>query len=104
MPHTLQANASGTKTIEVTETHLQTIAKYNLLERLVDATATIDEYTLEKLRLFLRSLIATQESDSKELLDLCIDVVYHNNMKAYGLGQLVALYKQNSEVEDESNL
>jgi len=35
------------------------------------------------------------ESDAgkdKRLLDLCLDVIYHANMKAYGLQQLVLLY------------
>ena len=40
----------------------------------------------------MRSLIASQENDSKDLLDLCIDVIYHNNMKAFGLQQLIRLY------------
>ena len=51
-----------------------------------------DESVLEKLRLNIRSLIASQEEDSKDLLDLCIDVIYHNNMKAFGLQQLIKLY------------
>ena len=28
----------------------------------------------------------------KQSLDLCIDVIYHNNMKAFGLHQLILLY------------
>ena len=28
----------------------------------------------------------------KALLDLCLDVIYHPNMKAYGLHQLVLLF------------
>ena len=28
------------------------------------------------------------------LLDLCLDVIYNNNMKAFGLQQLVEAYKQ----------
>jgi hypothetical protein len=82
---------------------LQTIARYGLLDGLVDASAVIDEYTLEKLRLGLRSLIATQEGDAKDLLDLCIDVVYHNHMKAYGLQQLVELYRKTKSSLEEAS-
>ena len=28
------------------------------------------------------------------MLDLCLDVIYNQNMKAIGLGHLVALYRQ----------
>ena len=49
-------------------------------------------FGLDKLKLNIRSLIASQEEDSKDLLDLCIDVIYHNNMKAFGLQQLIKLY------------
>ena len=31
---------------------------------------------------------------SKELLDLCLDVIYHKYMKAFGLHQLILLYIQ----------
>ncbi len=30
--------------------------------------------------------------NDKNLLDLCLDVIYHPNMKAYGLQQLVLLF------------
>ena len=56
------------------------------------------------MRLNLRSLIASREEDIKDLLDLCIDVIYHNNMKAFGLQQLIQLYlKWLSEPSDEEN-
>ena len=48
----IQTNSSGTRSIEIQETHLLTI----------------------------------------ELLNLCLDVIYHPNMKAFGLQQLVLLY------------
>ena len=47
----------------------------------------------DKLKLNVRSLIASAECNCKDLLDLCIDVIYHNNMKAFGLNALVNLYK-----------
>lgn len=89
---TIQANPSGTRTLEVSENNLETIQKYALFQHLIDSNGIVDESVLEKLRLNIRSLIASQEEDSKDLLDLCIDVIYHNNMKAYGLQQLIRLY------------
>lgn len=90
--YTIQTNTSGTRSMEISEEHLKTIEKYALFRHLIDSTGIIDESVLDKLKLNVRSLIASQEQDSKDLLDLCIDVIYHNNMKALGLQQLVKLY------------
>lgn len=92
MMYTIQANPSGTRSLEISEDNLTTIEKYGLFCHLIDSNGIIDESVLEKLRLNIRSLIASQEEDSKDLLDLCIDVIYHNNMKAFGLQQLIKLY------------
>ncbi len=92
MKFTIQANASGTRTISVSEENLRTIEKYALFRHLIDSNGIIDEDVLEKLKLNIRALIASQEQDSKDLLDLCIDVIYNNNMKAFGLQQLILLY------------
>ena len=86
--YTIQANPSGTRSIEVSTENL----KYSLFRHLIDSTGIVDEPVLDKLKLNVRSLIASQEEDSKDLLDLCIDVIYHNNMKAFGLQQLIKLY------------
>lgn len=90
--YTIQANPSGTRSIEVSNENLRTIEKYALFRHLIDSTGIIDEAVLDKLKLNIRSLIASQEEDSKDLLDLCIDVIYHNNMNAFGLQQLIKLY------------
>lgn len=108
MMYTIQANLSGTRTIEVSTENLRTIEKYALFRHLIDSNGIIDESVLEKLRLNVRSLIASQEEDSKDLLDLCIDVIYHNNMKAFGLQQLIKLYlawltSQEEEEEGEES-
>ena len=92
--------------IEVSSENLKTIEKYALFRHLIDSTGIVDEPVLDKLKLNIRSLIASQEEDSKELLDLCIDVIYHNNMKAFGLQQLIKLYltwlsTQDAEEEEE---
>lgn len=88
----IQANVSGTRSIEVSEQHLETIEKYALLRNLVDSNGIIDEQVLDKLRLNARSILESEPTTDKQLLDLCLDVIYHNNMKAFGLHQLVLLY------------
>ena len=82
--YTIQANPSGTRSIEVSSENLKTIEKYALFRHLIDSTGIVDE----------------------PVLDLCIDVIYHNNMKAFGLQQLIKLYltwlsTQDAEEEEE---
>ena len=43
----IQANQSGTRSIEVSDQHLETIEKYQLLRNLVDSNGIIDEEVLE---------------------------------------------------------
>lgn len=92
--YTIQANPKGTRSLEISQENLQTIAKYSLFQHLIDSNGIVDEGVLDKLKLNVRSLIASQTEDCKDLLDLCIDVIYHNNMKAFGLQQLIKLYLQ----------
>ena len=104
--YTIQANPSGTRSIEVSNENLRTIEKYALFRHLIDSNGIVDEDVLDKLKLNIRSLIASQEEDSRDLLDLCIDVIYHNNMKAFGQQQLIKLYltwltSQDTEEEEE---
>ena len=73
--YTIQANPSGTRNMEISEENLVTIEKYSLFQHLIDSNGIVDEAVLEKLKLNIRSLIASQEEDSKDLLDLCIDVI-----------------------------
>ena len=87
--YSIQTNLSGTRHITVSEKNLETIEHYGLFCHLIDSNGIVDEAVLEKLRLNLRSLIASREEDIKDLLDLCIDVIYHNNMKALGLFNLI---------------
>lgn len=107
MTYKIQANLSGTRSIEVSDQHLQTIRKYSLLKNLVDSTGIIDETVLDKLKFTLRSLLEAEGGNDKALLDLCLDVIYHNNMKAYGLHKLTLLYidwisKQEEQTEAEA--
>ena len=100
----IQANHSGTRSIEVTEQHLKTLDKYALLRNLVDSNGIIDESVLDKLTLTVRSMLESEAGKDKELLDLCLDIIYNNNMKAFGLHQLVLLYidwKNQQEPKEE---
>ena len=88
----IQANSSGTRSIEVEERHLQTIEKYQLFRDLIDSNGYVDEQVLDKLKLNIRALLEGLAGLDRDLLDLCLDVIYHPNMKAYGLQQLVLLF------------
>ena len=88
----IQSNPSGTRSIDVTDLHLATIEKYQLFRDLIDSNGYVDEQVLDKLKLNIRSLLSGDAGKDKDLLDLCLDVIYHPNMKAYGLQQLVLLY------------
>lgn len=88
----IQANPSGTRSIEIEDKHLETIEKYQLLRDLIDSNGYVDEQVLDKLKLNIRSLLESDAGKDKNLLDLCLDVIYHPNMKAYGLQQLVLLF------------
>ena len=58
--YTIQANPSGTRSIEVSNENLRTIEKYALFRHLIDSTGIVDESVLDKLKLNIRSLIASQ--------------------------------------------
>lgn len=88
----IQANASGTRSIIVKDEHLNTIDKYDLFKGLIDSNGYVDDQVLEKLKLNARSLLESESGKDKELLDLCLDVIYNSNMKAFGLQQLVLLF------------
>ena len=89
----INANASGTRTIDVNEVQLQIIRQYSLLDRIANSAGVIDEDSLSKLRLTVRSLIASQTMASEELLELCL-VLYHEGGKALGLSNLVKCYNK----------
>ena len=92
--YTIQTNASGTRSMEISEENLQTIEQYALFQHLIDSNGIVDASVLDKLKLNIRSLITSEAGKHNELLDLCIDVIYHNNMKTFGLHQLILLYIQ----------
>ena len=87
----IKANSKGTRYIEVTEQHLETIKKYALFSDLVGSDGFIDETTLVKLQRTIRALLENGNDKDKNLLDLCFDVIYHRDMKALGLRNLMIL-------------
>lgn len=99
----IQANASGTRSVEISDNHLKTIKKYSLLNGLVDSNGFVDEAVLDKLKLNVRSLLENAVENDKDLLDLCLDVIYNNNMKALGLQNLITLYREWVESHVEEN-
>ena len=80
----------GSRRLSVDETHLQTIDRYSLFSDLLDSNGIVEEGVLEKLRLNVRSLLGGEPDP--ELLDLCERILFHNDMKAFGLHQLILLY------------
>lgn len=89
----IQANPSGTRHIEVTDEHLATLDRYQLLDGLTGSNGIIDEAVLDKLKFTVRSLLETAGNNDKNLLDLCLDILYNKNMKVFGLQQLIGLYE-----------
>lgn len=102
--YSIQSNPSGTRSIKISDENLKTIEKYSLFRLLIDSNGIVDDSVLEKLKLNVRSIISSDTDNCKDLLDLCIDVIYHKNMKSFGLQQLIQLYlawvEQQSDVVD----
>ena len=74
--YTIQTNASGTRSMEISEENLQTIEKYALFQHLIDSNGIVDESVLEKLKLNIRSLITSEEGNNKEQKK----VLYYENI------------------------
>ena len=88
----IQSNQKGTRSIDISDKHLETIEKYQLFRDLIDSNGFVDEQVLDKLKFNIRAMLETDTLKDNDLLDLCLDVIYHANMKAFGLQQLVLLY------------
>jgi len=102
MYYTIQLNQTGTHSLDITENNLETIRRYALFHHLVDSNGYVDEDVLNKLRLNIRALIATR-TNCKDLLDLCIDVIYHDKMKAFGLNKLIEIYHEWEQTNPEQS-
>ena len=91
MSYQILCNMKGSRSMSIDENHLRTIEKFNLLVDLLDSNGIVDENVLNKLQLNARSLL-DNTNGNPELLNLCKDVIFHNNMKAFALHQLILLY------------
>lgn len=81
----------GSRKLSVSEAHLNTIRRYSLFSDLLDSNGIVEETVLEKLRLNVRSMLFSGSTDP-ELIDLCEHILFHPDMKAFGLHQLILLY------------
>ncbi|MCR5851696.1 MAG: hypothetical protein K6G92_13485 [Bacteroidaceae bacterium] len=92
--YTILCNMKGSRKLTVTEAHLNTIDKYALFHDLLDSNGIVEESVLEKLRLNVRSLLSSGQADQPDpqLIDLCEQILFHSDMKAFGLHQLILLY------------
>ena len=91
MTYTIQTNPKGSRSMDITDEHLQTLQRYALLGDLLDSNGIVDENVVQKLRLNARALLE-HHSDDTALLALCHEVLFHDNMKVFGLHQLILLY------------
>lgn len=95
----IQANHSGTRGIEVTENHLMTIDRYALLRNLVDSNGIVDEDVLDKLKFNVRSMLESETGTDKDLLDLCLDVIYNSNMSFRSTPACFALHRLEEQAD-----
>ena len=82
----------GSRKLSVDESHLDTIDHYGLFSDLLDSNGIVEDSVLEKLRLNVRSLLSGTASPDPQLIDLCEHVLFHSDMKAFGLHQLILLF------------
>ena len=61
------SNLSGTRSIEISDENLKTIEKYALFRYLIDSNGIVDESVLDKLKLNIRSIIAADTDNCKDL-------------------------------------
>lgn len=94
--YTIQLNEKGSRHLEVSASHFETIRRFALFRDLIDSTGYVTDATLEKLKLNLRALAASLNDDEemRALLDLCYNVIYHDYMKAYGLRNLMVSFAE----------
>ena len=67
MKYKIQTNSSGTRSIEISEDHLQTIEQYQLFRDLIDSNGYVDEDVLNKLKLNIRSLLESDAATARPL-------------------------------------
>ncbi len=84
-------NMKGSRSMNISNEHLETIEKYFLFANLLDSNGIVDEMILEKLQLNVRALLE-RTNGANDLITLAQDVIFHENMKALGLHQLILLF------------
>ena len=89
--YTILCNMKGSRKLNIEEAHLNTIDHYGLFSDLLDSNGIVEESVLDKLRLNVRSMLSNSEPDP-QLIDLCEHVLFHRDMKAFGLHQLILLF------------
>ena len=89
----IQLNESGTRHLNLRDDAFQIIDKYHLFQQFVNSTGYVTEHDLDRLKLTVRNLLDNGDSDTKDLLGLCNDVIFHEKMKAYGLRGLIEAYR-----------
>jgi hypothetical protein len=92
--YTIVSNASGTRTMQISDENLDTIEKYSLFRNLVDSNGIVDDSVLEKLRLNARALVESTNASDEALLRLSFEVLNHPNMKPTALHNLILLYTE----------
>ncbi|MBQ0045919.1 MAG: hypothetical protein KBT33_00205 [Prevotellaceae bacterium] len=101
----IQTNASGTRSIEISEEHLNTLDQHSLLKGLIPSNGIVDETTLETLKHNVKSIILSGEADdNKAICDLAFNVLFHDNMKVFGLKELIMLYVGWKDAKEEQEL
>ena len=89
--YTILCNMKGSRKLNIEESHLNTIDHYGLFSDLLDSNGIVEESVLDKFRLNVRSMLSNSEPDP-QLIDLCEHVLFHRDMKAFGLHQLILLF------------
>ena len=99
------SNASGTRTMTITEENLEVIKQYSLFKNLVGSNGIVDDSVLTTLKSFVGGLIDSTSAADAKLVRFYKDVLAHPNMKSVGLANLIELYahwlEENPEKEEE---
>lgn len=97
----IPTNITGSREMYITDEHLKTIKERSLFKDLVGSTGIINEDVLDKLKMMVRSLLEN-EPESHDLISFSHEVLYNDNMKAHGLGQLIQLYQNWLQMQPET--
>ena len=71
----IQTNQSGTRSIDISDEHLQTIRRHQLFRDLIDSNGYVDETVLVNLNLNVGGILESERDDNMALLVVCLDVI-----------------------------